>query len=112
VRSVVADGARPPRAPASSRAGRDRRARSPPTPPARTPALSAAAGPEWKAAVDGGPHRLSEIHHGARLGVALRQRGDAESALGELARGEHVDPQRELAAAPAVAPGVPVAMNE
>ena len=34
-----------------------------------------------QAALDRGLHRLAEVHHRARLGVALRQRGGAEPAL-------------------------------
>ena len=63
-------------------------------------------------ALDRGLHGLAEVHHRARLGVALGQRGGAEPALGELARRERDDAQRELAAAAAVAAGVAVAAHE
>ena len=53
-----------------------------------------------QAALDRGLHRLAEVHHRARLGVALGQRGGAEPSLRELARRERDDAQRELAAAP------------
>src|SRR4051794_38122700 len=65
-----------------------------------------------QAALDGGLHCLSQVHHRARLGVALGQRSGAEPSLGELARRERDDPQRELAAPPAVAAGVACAADE
>jgi hypothetical protein len=63
-------------------------------------------------ALDRGLHRFAEVHHRARLRVALGQWRGAEPALGELARGERDDAQRELAAAAAVAARVAVAADE